>query len=421
MLRFAPDLTTPMQISHLRVALFNALLARRRDESLIIRIDDTDDKNDARSKEMLQLLALFGIEYRDVIYQSNHLRYHRAMAIQLLHDKKAFNCFCSPDMLARKRAAAEAAGEPYRYDDTCTHLPPDATIDNENPFTVRLHRPDAPITVNDLIRGEIRFDPRDVDSAVLLRADKRPTAEFASAVDDMLSDVSLVVCDEAELDSTPRQIAVRTALGYDKPIAYAHLSAIDASEATSVKSLLEAGFLPEAIGNYLILLGNETPTEIFTMAEAAEWFAPESLPKTPATFELEKLRAINREHLKRMEATELSRYVGFADAQIGQLAKHYLEEVSTTRELKAKIDAIFAEKSIPEADADTTETIRRTIKTAPHFETFEPFKAHLIQVTGIDGAPLDATLRRLLTGAEEGPELPGIYDHIKNYLGEIIK
>ena len=425
MLRFAPSPTGDMHIGTLRVALFNALLSRQRNEPLVVRIEDADSKGDieAKEKEILEILALFGIEYGDVIYQSSHLRYHRAMAIQLLQDKKAFNCFCTPEELKRKRELAKENNLPYRYDDACRFLPPEATIDNENPFTIRLAKPDAPINVNDLVMGEHTYTPDEIDSFIIMDAKKLPTYDFACAVDDMLSDISLVIRSEEYLGNTPKQIAVRDALGYDKKIAYAHLPAIhnDEGENLSVKRLLEEGFLPEAIGNYLILIGNTTPEEIFTIADAATWFDLANISRAPARFDLDKLRFINREHLKRLDAKELSRYVGFADEDIGHLARVFLEEVATLKELRAKIEPIFAPKTIPEAYAEAAQTMREAITSAPYFETFDAFKAHIIGKSGLTDENFDTPLRLLLTGAEDGPEVADLYAYLKNFIGEIVK
>jgi glutamyl-tRNA synthetase len=432
MLRFAPSPTGDMHIGNLRVALFNSLLSRQRGEPLIVRIEDTDTERniEGKDKEILQILGLFGIEYADVILQSNNLRFHRSMAIQLLQSKKAFNCFCTPAELDKKRELAKAQHKPFRYDDTCTHLPAEQTIDNENPFTVRLRRPDAPITVDDIVKGSATFDPADIDSFIIMRAEKFPTYNFACAVDDMLGDISLVIRGEDHMSNTPKQIAVREALGYDKKIEYAHLPILLNDEgkkmskrdnASSVKWMLEEGFLPDAIANYLILIGNKAPREIFTLTDAVEWFDLKNISKAPAKFSIEKLRFINREHLARMDDKELSRYVGFADEAIGKLAKIYLEEASTTKELKAKVSAIFGEKSVPEEFAQSASAIKATIKAAPYFETFDELKQHVVESTGIKGKPLFKSLRILLTGAEHGPELGEVYACIKPYLGEIVK
>ena len=432
MLRFAPSPTGDMHIGNLRVALFNALISRQRNEPMIVRIEDTDTERniEGKDKEILEILGLFGIEYTDVVYPSSHLRYHRAMAIQLLQDKKAFNCFCTPAELDRKRELAIEKEIPFRYDDTCTHLRPEETIDNENPFTIRLKKPAEPISVDDLFRGESTFAPDDIDSFVIMRAEKYPTYNFACAVDDMLADISLVIRGEEHATNTPRQIAVRHALGYDKKIEYAHLPIIlngadekmnESDDAFSVKWLLEEGFLPEAIGNYLILIGNKTPEEIFTIADAVAWFDLKQISKEPARFDLDKLRSINREHLKRMDEKELSRFVGFADADIGAVAKIYLQEAATLKELRAKIQAIFGPKNVPDEFAEASETMRAVITAAPFFDTFDGFKAHIMNKSGLEGNHFVKPLRILLTGSDHGPELADLYVHLKNYIGEIIK
>lgn len=428
MLRFAPSLTGDMHIGDLRVALFNSLVSKQRDEPFIVRIEDTD--TEGKDKEILELLALFGIEYSNVVYQSNNLRYHRAMAISLLQDKKAFNCFCTPDELDRKRELAKANKIAFRYDDTCTHLRPEETIDNEDPFTIRLDRPAEVIKVTDVIRGEIDFDPQDIDSFIIMGIEKYPTYDFACAVDDMLNDISIVIRGEEHMSSTPKQIAVRDALGYDKKTVYAHLPSIlddsdkkmsEHDDASSVKWLLEEGFLPDAIANYLILMGNKVPKEIFTVTEALEWFDLSKVSSSPARFDLDNLKSINREHLKRMDPTELSRYVGFADSDIGKVAKTYLEEAETFKELRMKIEPIFAEKVIPEMFTEAADKLRSAIVTAPFFEEFDAFESYLIKETGLDGKSFSRPLRLLLTGAEHGPELADLYIYLKNYLGEIVK
>jgi len=432
MLRFAPSPIADMHIGDLRVALFNYIVAKQRGEELLVRMEDTDKEHvvEGKDKEILDILGLFGIEYSNVIHQSEQLRYHRMMAIQLLGDKKAFNCFCTPAELALKREIAKKAGKPFHYDDTCTHLLPEQTIDNENPFTIRLRRPEKAIVVDDLIKGKRSFSPDEVDAFVIMTAEKFPTYNFASAVDDMISDVSLVIRDEKYLDETPRQIAVRDALGYEKTMAYAHLPAIlddagremsSGDDALTVKWLLEEGFLPSAIINYLIALGNKTPQETFTLEEAVAWFDLKSISDAPAHFDMDALKSLNGQHLRDLDDKELSRYVGFADEAIGKLAKVFLEEARTLKELRPKIEAIFAPKTPPEAFAKQAETLRKVIMSAPHFETFDAFKAHLVKESGLESKELSQTLRHIITGRGDGPEVTDLYVHLKDFLGEIVK
>lgn len=432
MLRFAPSPTGDMHIGNLRVALFNYIMSKKRNEPLLIRIEDTDKERNIAGKEdeILAILALFGITYQEHQMQSNSLKFHRAMALQLLHDKKAFNCFCTPETLEASREAAKENKIAYRYDGACENLPAEQVIDNMNPFTIRLRKPDHSITVTDIIKGQSTFAPNDIDSFIIMRADKYPTYNFACAVDDMLSDVSLIIRGEDHLSNTPKQIAIQQALGYDRTIEYAHLPVILGAEgkkmskrddASSVKWLLEEGFIPSAIINYLILMGNKTPKEIFTLEEALEWFSLETISKSPAFFDIDKLRFINREHLKMMEPKELSRYVGFADEEIGNLTKLFIEEASTLKELREKISAIFTPKIVPDEYQAGFSQLQVAIKNAPYFEEYEGFKNYLVEHTGLKGKNLFKPLRILIGGCEHGPELADLYTYLKNYLGEINK
>lgn len=432
MLRFAPSPTGDMHIGNLRVALFNHIVASQRGEELIVRIEDTDKERniEGKDKEILDILGLFGITYSSVIYQSENLRYHRMMAIQLLQEKQAFNCFCTPAELEVKRDIAKKAHKPFRYDDVCAHLSDEMVIDNENPFTIRLRRPAKAVVTQDLIKGEISFAPEDIDSFIIMRAEKYPTYNFACAVDDMISDISLVIRGEDHMSNTPKQITIRDALGYDNKMEYAHLPIIlndtgekmsRSDDASSVKWLLEEGFLPSAIINYLIHIGNKTPKEIFTLEEALEWFDLKNISTSPARFDMDKLKSINGQHLRNMDDKELSRYVGFADESIGKIAKIYLEEARTLKELRPKIEALFADKVIPEEFTEQAEIMRNVIIAAPYFEEFDDFKAYIMKESGLKGKNFFKPLHLLLTGAGNGPEVADLYVYLKDYLGEIVK
>ncbi|MBD3823262.1 MAG: glutamate--tRNA ligase, partial [Epsilonproteobacteria bacterium] len=215
-----------------------------------------------------------------------------------------------------------------------------------------------------------------------------------------------------------------------KTIEYAHLPIILNNEgkkmskrddASSVKWLLEEGFLPSAISNYLILIGNKAPVELFSVEEALSWFNIDDISKSPARFDLDKLRFINREHLKRMDAKELSTYVGFADEEIGELAKLYLEEAGTLVELRSKIEPIFKTKMVPEEFENQANKLKEVIQNAPYFETYDEFKSYVMKESALKGKDFFKPLRFILTGAEHGPDLTLIYQFLKNYLKEIVK
>lgn len=423
MLRFAPSPTGDMHIGDLRVALLNYIVSKQRNEDLIVRIEDIDKKKNIEGKddEIIGLLPLFGIEYTQVIYQSENIRYHSAMALQLVHDKKAFSCFCSDEWIQKKREEAKENGKEYSYDDACKNLPHELVIDNMNPFTIRLSRPNKAVVINDLIKGEMSFEPDSVDSFTIMNQDKTPTNNFASAIDDMLSDISIVIRSEDHMGNTPKQDHIRSSLGYEKQVEYAHLPTILDDGASSVKYLLEEGFLPEAISNYLISTVIKAPKEIFTMKEAIEWFDLSKISNGPTRFSVEMLRDINHKHLLNLDAKELSRYVGFADEEIGELARVYLEEVSTTKELKTKIAPIFAQKDIPNELKEQAKKIIKIIKNAPFFELYDDFEDYIMKESGLKDEGLSKPLRYILTGSENGPDMAQIYKYLKNYIAEIVR
>ena len=422
MLRFLSSPTGDMHIGDLRIALFNYILSKQRNEDLIIRIEDMDkEKNiEGKDKETVDILGLFGIKYSQVIHQSQNFKFHSAMALQLLHEKKAFSCFCSPEWLQGKREEAKKNKKVYRYDGACENLPAELVIDNMNPFTVRIKQPSCEIKIKDYIKGEVTFKPEKIDSFVIMRQDKTPTYNFACAVDDMLSDISLIIHKEESINNAPKQDYIRTSLSYNKRVEYAHLPSI-LNDDFSVKWLLEEGYLPSAISNYLISIGNNPPKEIFNIYEAIEWFNLQNISNSPARFDINMLKHINREHLKNLDAKELSRYVGFADIEIGELAKIYLEEAGTTKELRTKIEPIFAQKTIPKEFEEQAKIISQTIKNAPYFEEYNDFKKYIMDKSGLKDKNFSKPLRFLLTGAEHGPDISEIYKYLKNYIGEIVK
>ncbi|WP_321778328.1 glutamate--tRNA ligase family protein [Sulfurimonas sp.] len=407
MLRFAPSPIGDMHIDNLQVALFNYIVSKQKNENLIVRIENTGKNINVNDKEILEILSLFDIEYTQVIYQSENIRYHSAMALQLMHDKKAFSCFCSNQWLEKKEKEAKENKKAYRYDDACRNLPAELVIDNTNPFTIRINRPDE------------SFESDAIDSFVLMNQEKTPTYNFACAVDDMLSDISIVITTQEHISNTSKQNHVRTSLGYEKKIQYVYIPTI--LDTFSVKWLLEEGYLPSAISNYLISMGTKTPQEIFNVKEAIEWFTIEDISKSPTHFSIELLKQINKEHLKNLDDTEISRYVGFADADIGKLAKVYLKEARTTKELKSKIEPIFATKNIPQEFMESSKVLSQTIKNAPFFEQYSDFKKYIIENSGLKDENLFEPLRYLLTGARNGPDIADVYKYIKNYIGEIIK
>jgi len=434
MFRFAPSPTGDMHIGNLRVALFNFIISSQKNEKFIVRIEDTDRARniEGKDKEILEILAIFDIEYQELVYQSKNIKFHRQLATQLLTDRNAFICFCSDELLEKKRQQAKKEKRAYKYDGTCENLQDSYVMENENSsFVVRVKKPDYDTTFYDRIKGNISFKAKDMDSFVILRKDKTPTYNYACAVDDMLHNIGFVIRGEDHLSNTPKQEYIRKLFDYNKEIEFAHLPIILNSEGkkmskrddnSSVKWLLKQGFLPQAITNYLIIHGNKTPKKIFTIYEAFKWFNISNVSKNPAKFDIAQLRDINNAHINLLDDLKLSTLLGFSSEDIGKLAKLYTEEASTLNELKPKIDKIFAPKiSNNKSIQDNLIKLKIVANETPYFEYFDDFKVYLMKHSGLMGKKFFQPLRFMLTGEIKGPKLQLIYPLIKNYLKEIIK
>ncbi|PIF04727.1 MAG: glutamate--tRNA ligase [Arcobacter sp.] len=433
MLRFAPSPTGDMHIGNLRVALLNHILSTQLNEELLIRIEDTDKKRNIEGKErdILEILNLFSINYSRVAHQSENIKYHTQMAMKLLLDKKAFNCFCSQEALEQDRQIAKKEKKPYRYSGFCQTISDETKFQCNAPFVVRINKPEKNIKFTDLIKGDFEYTPFDIDSFVILREDKSPTYNFACAIDDMLFDISTVVRGEDQLPNTPKQIHIRKALGYDKNINYIHLPMIvnfktgkkmsKRDKSSSVRWLVDQGYLPVAIANYLILLGYNPPVEIFTMEEAMQWFDITKVSTSPAKFDISKLKYLNREHIKMLDELRLSKILGYADKDIGTLAKIYIEECDTINEIKDKVAEIFKPKKTLKGFEKEFSLLKECLQKAPYIDNINDLKQYITQKTELKGDKLHTPLRYALTGRTNGPSIGEVYPLIKNYLGEIIK
>ncbi|QKF82027.1 glutamate--tRNA ligase [Halarcobacter ebronensis] len=426
MLRFAQSLMHSLQLNDLRIAIFNYILSKQLNEPLMLVVNDLDKKNiiEGNDKEIIELLNLFSIDFSQVVYQSENLKYHQKLAMQLMGQKKAFACFCSDEKLDELKQEAKKENRAFYYDGFCASLSDETVLNCNAPFTVRAKMPDSNIVFADLLKGDFNFEPFAVDSFIILNHDKSATYNYACAVDDMLYDISLVIRNEKHILDTPKQIHIRNLLNYGKELKYLHLTDINFNkddEKHSVKYFIDGGFLPSAIANYLVLLGNKTPTEIFTLEDAIKWFDIKNLSASSVNFDINKLKEINRKHLETLDDMRLSKILGFADSDIGKLAKLFLSEASTLKEIKSKIELIFSSKcSIKEFEKEFKE-IKLSIQKAPFFDSFNDLKEYIRNNTKIDENIVLKLLRYLLTGCNEGPDISDIYFLTKNYLGEIIK
>ncbi len=424
MLRFAQNPEESLTIGNLRIALFNFILSKQQNEELLIRIDDTtkdkNSKENKKEKELIDLLNLFGIQYSRVVAQSENVKYHTGMAMKLLLDKKAFNCFCSDEALEQDRQKAKEEGKPYSYSGFCETISDETKFHCNAPFVVRIKKPSADIKIDLPFQGEITFNPSQVDSFVILDRDKTPTPDFASGVDDMLYDISTIIQDQKQFSNTARHLHVMHSLGYEKQINCIDLPSITNGDIT-VQSLIDEGYMPSAIANYLVLLGFDTQKEIFTIEEAIEWFNIKKLSKEELTFDKEKLNTINKEHLKTLDDMRLSKILGYADTDIGKLAKLYLKECNTINELKERINKIFSPKGDFQKFPQEFDQLKECLLNAPYFENFKELQEYISTQTCLQQQILLEVLNFAITGSKESQDIEDIYPYIKNYLGEIIK
>lgn len=309
MFRFAPSPTGDMQLEDLRVALYNFICAKQKGDRFIIRIGDIDKaKNiEGKDKEILDLLDIFGITYDEVYRQSSNFKYHLQFASTLLDEKKAFICFCTEKELEKKRKVAKKTKVAYKYDGTCENLESEEILESTKPFVIRIKKPTQSISFDDTIKGNLTFENSSIDSFVIMYVDKYPTYDFACAIDDMLQGTTHIIRGENYLSSTPKQEHIRKALGYDEKIKYTHLPDIlinpkpktnKTDDKYCVRTLLNKGYMPEAIINYLIGLDNKTPKEIFTLDEALKWFDINNISESTTQFDIGKLRFLNKKHIK---------------------------------------------------------------------------------------------------------------------------
>jgi len=419
MLRSTFSPTNDMHINDMRIALINYIISRQKKEQFIARIEDTDKARNIEGKdqEILDLLKKFAIEQDQLFYQSDNLGRHQQFALSLIGQGKAFTCLCSPTELESDYCSEKC----LQHQETIA-----VRIKSENlPYIIRIKKPEETITFTDKIKGIINTEPNEVGNFTILGADGNPTYDFASACDDMLTGISLVIRDEGHTHSTPRQIHIKHSLGYSADTEYAHLPSLlnptDKNDNITIKWMLSEGFLLDTIINFLLLVGNETPTEVFTLPEAIKWFTLENISKNPIQMDMDKLRYLNRKHLETMEDITLSRIFGFADADIGKLLKLHLQEASTINELDAKIKAIFSPKACQEEWNDEMVAIATVIQQAPMINHFDDFAQHIMKETGLKEESLSTPLRLLMTGAHSGPELGAVYALTKPYITEIAR
>jgi nondiscriminating glutamyl-tRNA synthetase len=425
--RFAPSPTGHLHVGGARTAIFNWLFAKHAGGQFLIRVEDTDQARSTRESEEMVLadlrwLSLDWSEGPDVggphapYRQSERVDiYHRA-AHELMSRDVAYRCYCTEEELEAKRKQAEAEGRPPHYDLTCWNN----RRDEDKPHAIRFHVPEnGDVTINDLIRGEVTWKKESLGDFIVVRSDGLPTYNFSVVIDDHDMEITHVIRAEEHLTNTHRQVLIYRAMGWSVP-KFAHVSLILGQDrtklskrhgATSVSAYAEEGYLPDAMLNYLTLLGWSSPDglDVFSRQYAIKNFSLARVNAAPAVFDQQKFEWLNGQYIHAMSARELVPIVKpFFDVpwleQGIEVVKtnvtrlpHFAETLQFVLDVPSpSIDRTFAQQLASELRAHG----------APHDEaTYKGMVERLKNTTGAKGKALFMPLRLAMTGTEHGPEL----------------
>ncbi len=324
--RFAPSPTGFLHVGGARTALFNWLFARHHGGSFILRIEDTDRERSsvAMVQAILDGMEWLGLDWDEgPWHQADGLERHRRDALRLLEEGKAYRCFCTPEDLEVKRRAAEERKEGYRYDRNCALRLPRAEADARaaagEPFTIRFAVPDGETVWEDAVHERTRFDNTDIEDFIVLRTDGTPIYNLAVVSDDHEMGITHVIRGDDHMSNTPKQILLYQALGWPLPV-FAHVPMILGADgkrlskrhgATAVGQYREEGFLPQALVNFLALLGWSPgdDTEVMTLDDLVRRFTLDGINKKGSVLDREKLEWLNGQYLHTMPADAIEALV----------------------------------------------------------------------------------------------------------------
>ena len=471
--RFAPSPTGNVHVGSLRTALYNYLFAKKNNGQFLLRLEDTDRTRyeEGAVENLLNALMVTGVVPDEGLFeedskivqrgdcgpyiQSERLDIYKKYIDQLLENGQAYYCFCTKERLDEVREKQKAAGETPRYDGHCRNLPKEeveARVAAGEPYVIRLKLPeDHVVAFDDAVRGRIEINTNDLDDQVLIKTDGFPTYHFAVVIDDHLMGITHVIRGEEWLPSTPKHVYLYECFGWEQP-QYVHLSNIlnddhkklsERQGDVSVGDFLKKGYLPEALINFLALLGwsPENEQEIFSMDELIEAFDLSRINKSGAVFDRAKLDWMNAHYIKELPIEELTArmipyllnagYITESDVEkrmpwlekVGELMRERLNYFAQVpEETKMLFDRnfeitdsesldILKEETVPvlfnalvekitESDVVDTERAKAILK-----EIQKEHKAEKIK-----GKMLYMPTRIMLTGEMHGPDLTLIMD-----------
>lgn len=458
--RYAPSPTGHLHIGNARTALFNYLFARSQGGKFIIRIEDTDQKRNVEGGEESQLrhLQWLGIDWDESIdkdggygpyRQSERNVIYKKYYDELLEKDLAYKCYCTAEELEEEREAQIARSEMPRYSGKCSHLSKeeeDKLIAEGREPSIRFRVPKGEIIkFDDMVKGDISFETDGIGDFVIVKKDGTPTYNFAVAVDDHLMKMTHILRGEDHISNTPKQIMIFNAFGWDVPL-FGHMTLIvnenrkklskrDESIIQFIEQYKNLGYLPEALFNFIALLGWSPvgEEELFTKEQFIDIFDVNRLSKSPALFDMHKLKWVNNQYVKALDLDQVValtlphlQKAGKVSEQLTEeentwvrkLISLYHEQLSYGAEIveltelffKEQIEynqeakEVLAEEQVPEVMASFAGQLER-------LESFTPdeIKAAIKAVqkeTGHKGKKLFMPIRVAVTGQTHGPELP---------------
>ncbi|MFP3420563.1 glutamate--tRNA ligase [Bacillus sp. SIMBA_154] len=458
--RYAPSPTGHLHIGNARTALFNYLFARSQGGKFIIRIEDTDQKRNVEGGEESQLrhLQWLGIDWDESIdkdggygpyRQSERNDIYKKYYDELLEKDLAYKCYCTAEELEEEREAQIARSEMPRYSGKCSNLSKeeeDKLIAEGREPSIRFRVPKGEIIkFDDMVKGDISFETDGIGDFVIVKKDGTPTYNFAVAVDDHLMKMTHILRGEDHISNTPKQIMVFNAFGWDVPL-FGHMTLIvnenrkklskrDESIIQFIEQYKNLGYLPEALFNFIALLGWSPvgEEELFTKEQFIDIFDVNRLSKSPALFDMHKLKWVNNQYVKALDLDQVValtlphlQKAGKVSEQLTEeentwvrkLISLYHEQLSYGAEIveltewffKEQIEynqearEVLAEEQVPEVMDSFAGQLER-------LESFTPdeIKAAIKAVqkeTGHKGKKLFMPIRVAVTGQTHGPELP---------------
>lgn len=446
--RFAPSPTGYLHVGGARTALFNYLYARKTGGKFILRIEDTDIERSEKvfEEQLISALKWLGLEWDEgpdingnygPYRQSERIELYHKYAHELVQKGKAYEVYAYPEEIEQLREKLLADGSPPHY--TREMLEPYNTSKRKKEYIEKGLRPAIYFSIerkdyiiNDIVKGEVVFKAGSVGDFALLRSNGMPTYNYACVIDDGLMEITHVLRGDDHLSNTVKQVALYEAFKWDIPI-FGHVSMIlgpDGSKlskrhgATSVEEFKARGYLPESIVNFLALLGWSHPDgkEILTKKELISSFSLERLVKNPAIFNPDKLRWMNSEHIRMKDIKELTKLANqfvpnsFNEEyfeKVLRAVKDRLEELSQLPELT---EFFFNKPTmLPEKTAEAVETFKNLVGELSKLQEWNTQSIYGAFKTAMKNAKLKSkdfymTLRLILTGKSEGPELIDILE-----------